>query len=122
MATFKNSRSAQRRSRNSAQVNRKQTLDSTSSRVTPRFVPAILISPICFKVNPMRKSLWLVFLLAFTLRAPAQQTAPASHFDGNSWWGHVKFLADDALAGRDTGTEGLRKAQAYAVEQFEKAG
>src|SRR5258708_8405405 len=70
----------------------------------------------------MRKSLWLVFLLAFTLGAPAQQTAPASHFDGNSWWGHVKFLADDALEGRDTGSEGLRKAQAYAVEQFEKAG
>jgi Zn-dependent M28 family amino/carboxypeptidase len=46
----------------------------------------------------------------------------ASHFDGNSWWAHVKFLADDSLEGRDTGSEGLRKAQAYAVEQFKKAG
>src|SRR5260370_38430055 len=99
MATFKNSRSAQRRSRNSAQVNRKQAFDSTSSRVTPRFVPAILISPICFKVNPMRKSLLLVFLLAFTLGAPAQQTAPAPHFDGNSWWRRVKLLADDRPVG-----------------------
>lgn len=46
----------------------------------------------------------------------------ASHFDGNTWWAHVKFLADDSLEGRDTGSEGLRKAQAYAVEQFKKAG
>jgi hypothetical protein len=49
-----------------------------------------------------------------------QNTAP--HFDGDSWWSHVKFLADDALEGRDTGSDGLRKAQAYAVEQFKKAG
>jgi len=46
----------------------------------------------------------------------------AGHFDGNSWWAHVKFLANDSLEGRNTGSEGLRKAQAYAVEQFQKAG
>ena len=40
----------------------------------------------------------------------------------NSWWAHVKFLADDSLEGRDTGSEGLKKAQAYAVDQFKKAG
>ncbi len=50
------------------------------------------------------------------------QQAGVSHFDGNSWWAHVKYLADDSLEGRDTGSEGLRKAQAYAVEQFKKAG
>jgi len=70
----------------------------------------------------MRKSFWLVALLAFAIAAPAQQTTPASHFDGNSWWAHVKFLADDSLEGRNTGSEGLRKAQAYAVEQLQKAG
>ncbi|HVH70845.1 MAG TPA: M28 family metallopeptidase [Candidatus Dormibacteraeota bacterium] len=52
----------------------------------------------------------------------AQQTPPASHFDGNSWWAHVKFLADDSLEGRNTGSEGLKKAQAYAVEQLQRAG
>src|SRR5947208_7356191 len=52
----------------------------------------------------------------------AQQTSADSHFDGNSWWAQVKFLADDSLEGRDTGSEGLRKAQAYAVEQLQKAG
>ena len=43
-------------------------------------------------------------------------------YDGNSWWTHVKFLADDSLEGRNTGSEGLKKAQAYAVEQLQKAG
>jgi Zn-dependent M28 family amino/carboxypeptidase len=69
----------------------------------------------------MRKSFLLIFLLVFAVAAPAQQSAPASHFDGNSWWAHIKFLADDSLEGRDTGSEGLRKAQAYAVEQLQKA-
>src|SRR5436190_9286514 len=68
--------------------------------------------------------LCLVILLsacACAAISPAQDGS-ASHFDGNSWWAHVKFLADDSLEGRDTGSEGLRKAQAYAVEQLQKAG
>jgi Zn-dependent M28 family amino/carboxypeptidase len=52
----------------------------------------------------------------------AQSPIASPHFDGNSWWAHVKFLADDSLEGRDTGSDGLRKAQAYAVTQFQKAG
>jgi Zn-dependent M28 family amino/carboxypeptidase len=52
----------------------------------------------------------------------AQEThAPARHFDGSSWWAHVKFLADDSLEGRETGSEGLRKAESYVVDQFTKA-
>src|SRR5213076_3377998 len=68
--------------------------------------------------------LCLVILLSACAAAvsAAQQASTASHFDGNSWWEHVKFLADDSLEGRDTGSEGLRKAQAYAVEQLQKAG
>ena len=34
----------------------------------------------------------------------------------------MQFLADDNLEGRETGSEGLRKAQAYVVDQFKKAG
>jgi Zn-dependent M28 family amino/carboxypeptidase len=67
----------------------------------------------------MHKSLRLVSLFCVAAIASAQRT---THFDGNSWWSHVKFLADDSLEGRDTGSEGLRKAQAYAVEQLQKAG
>ena len=36
--------------------------------------------------------------------------------------GHVRTLADDALEGRQTGSEGYRKAAAYVVSEFEKAG
>ena len=47
----------------------------------------------------------------------------ASHdFDGKSWWEHVKFLADDKLEGRDTGSRGEHEAEKYAVEQLKKAG
>ena len=70
----------------------------------------------------MRNALTVILFLAFPGISPAQQTSRASHFDGNSWWAHVKFLADDSLEGRDTGSEGLRKAQAYAIEQLQKAG
>ncbi len=38
------------------------------------------------------------------------------------WWAHVTFLADDRLEGRDTGSEGHRKAAEYVVEQFKRAG
>ena len=38
------------------------------------------------------------------------------------WWGHVSFLASDDLQGRDTGSEGHRKAAAYVAEQFKGAG
>jgi Zn-dependent M28 family amino/carboxypeptidase len=57
----------------------------------------------------------------FALTISAQQT-PTPLFDGQSWWSHVKFLADDSLEGRDTGSEGLRKAESYAVAQLQKAG
>jgi Zn-dependent M28 family amino/carboxypeptidase len=40
------------------------------------------------------------------------------HFDGKSWWEQVKVLADDKMEGRDTGSEGLRQAEAYVVEQL----
>jgi Zn-dependent M28 family amino/carboxypeptidase len=68
----------------------------------------------------MRRVLAAVALLTMSAGASAQQ--PASHFDGKTWWEHVKFLADDSLEGRDTGSEGIKKAQAYAVEQFKRAG
>jgi len=70
----------------------------------------------------MRSTVTAILFLAVAASSVAQQTSPASHLDGHSWWAHVKFLADDSLEGRDTGSEGLRNAQAYAVEQLQKAG
>jgi hypothetical protein len=73
-------------------------------------------------MNKTRPSLALFLIFALANISPAGQVVANSHFDGNSWWAHVKFLADDSLEGRDTGSEGLRKAEAYAVDQFKKAG
>ncbi len=42
--------------------------------------------------------------------------------DGARWWSHVEVLADDKLEGRDTGSEGHRKAAEYVAREFEKAG
>jgi len=42
--------------------------------------------------------------------------------DGSRWWSHVRFLADDRLEGRNTGSEGHRKAATYVAEQFERMG
>src|SRR5450755_2305015 len=64
------------------------------------------------------KSSALPLALLFTISAAAQTT---SHFDGQTWWNHIKVLADDKLEGRDTGSRGEREAQAYAIEQFEKS-
>jgi Zn-dependent M28 family amino/carboxypeptidase len=70
----------------------------------------------------VRKHLFpLACISAFAAVAAAQQQ-PAKHFDGNSWWEHVQFLADDSLEGRETGSEGLRKAEAYVVDHLKKAG
>lgn len=48
--------------------------------------------------------------------------SPAAHFDGKTWWDNVKVLADDKMEGRETGSEGLRKAEDYVVEQLKAAG
>ena len=64
----------------------------------------------------------LTALTLLTLPLAALGQSEPVHFDGASWWSHVRVLADDSLEGRDTGSPGLRKAEAYAVEQFKKAG
>jgi Zn-dependent M28 family amino/carboxypeptidase len=56
-------------------------------------------------------------LLTLSLMLPVAAQTP-SDFDGQTWWNHVKFLADDKLEGRDTGSRGEREAQKYAVEQL----
>ena len=38
------------------------------------------------------------------------------------WWSHVQVLAADNMEGRDTGSDGYRRAARYVVEQFERAG
>ena len=62
----------------------------------------------------------LVFVLS-AINLDSQNALPR-HFDGKTWWEHIKVLADDRMEGRETGSEGLRKAEAYIVEHLVKAG
>jgi Zn-dependent M28 family amino/carboxypeptidase len=81
------------------------------------------VSDVFYQRPLMLKHLPVVSLFfALSCSVFAQQTnAPSRHFDGKSWWAHVQFLADDRLEGRETGSEGLRKAESYVVDQFTKA-
>ena len=41
---------------------------------------------------------------------------------GELWWRHVQFLADDKLEGREAGSAGHRLAAEYVVRRFREAG
>ena len=42
--------------------------------------------------------------------------------EAKRWWSHILYLADDKLQGRNTGSEGYRKAAVYVAGEFERAG
>ena len=64
----------------------------------------------------MKRVRWAAVLLALAAFAGE---APE---EGQRWWSHILFLADDKLEGRNTGSEGYRKAAAYVAGEFERAG
>ena len=66
----------------------------------------------------MKKLLFAAIFLALTSLAQDTQ----SHFDGKTWWDYVKVLAADNIEGRETGSPGLRKAEAYVVDQLKANG
>src|SRR5215469_12690310 len=66
-----------------------------------------------------RKLLLALPALLFVVSA---QPAGETHFDGKTWWDYVKVLAADDMEGRETGSAGLRKAEAYVVSQLKAAG
>ncbi|MGA9506065.1 MAG: M28 family metallopeptidase [Terriglobales bacterium] len=75
------------------------------------------------RISPLAWALLAVCPLLSAQQAPSgTEGLSPSHFDGQSWWKHVKFLADDKLEGRDTGSRGERKAQKYAIKQLKNAG
>ena len=69
----------------------------------------------------LKKSLLFLWIAVSLVPALAQQGNPPS-FDGKSWWEHIKALAADNMEGRDTGSPGLKKAEAYVVAQLKSAG
>src|SRR5262249_61722481 len=75
--------------------------------------------PLCVihgEVFMKNKHLWLLICSALLTAGACAQSAP-THFDGKTWWGFVSVLADDKMEGRETGSAGLRKAEAYIVGQ-----
>ena len=42
--------------------------------------------------------------------------------EGDRWWAHIQFLADDKLQGRDTGSDGYREAVKYVAGKMETFG
>src|SRR5579864_4228942 len=70
----------------------------------------------------MRKPFLGSVLIATLLAAAAAAQTAQSHFDGKSWWNYVKVLADDNMEGRNTGSPGLQRAQAYVVQQLKRLG
>jgi len=42
--------------------------------------------------------------------------------EGVRWWSHIRVLADDKMEGRNTGSEGHRRAAQYVSSEFERAG
>jgi hypothetical protein len=62
----------------------------------------------------MRIGYLCVAIVAFLL-----QDTPSA---GRRWWGHIEFLADDALEGREVGTAGFEKAAAYVEARFKDIG
>ena len=42
--------------------------------------------------------------------------------EGVRWWSHIQVLADDKMEGRNTGSDGHRKAAQFVSTEFERAG
>ncbi len=42
--------------------------------------------------------------------------------EGKRWWSHIEVLADDKMEGRNTGSDGHRKAAQYVAGEFERNG
>jgi hypothetical protein len=66
------------------------------------------------------KTPWKLLLLLLVV--VAARGAEDSNRLGQAWWAHVRYLADDRLEGRGTGSQGFKKAAAYVTGQFRKAG
>ena len=60
--------------------------------------------------------------LSATVVAAALVSVTVADGPAAKWWTHVRYLADDALQGRDTGSAGHRLAAEYMAGQFRAVG
>ena len=70
----------------------------------------------------MSRSLTTALTFAAAILSSSAASRADDQPDGRRWWSHVRFLADDSLEGRNTGSDGHRKAAAYVAREFEAAG
>ena len=83
----------------------------------------------------LRSVVWVatIVLSLVPLRALAQSTDAATSTTaargntadearGKIWWAHVRYLADDSMRGRMTGSAEYLKAAAYVVDKFKSYG
>jgi hypothetical protein len=54
--------------------------------------------------------------------AAAGSAGTAEAEAGRRWWAHVRYLADDRLQGRLTGSAGYREAASYVAARFKEYG
>jgi hypothetical protein len=78
-------------------------------RVFRTVVPSIYIEAV------MRIPLFLLFGAAALFAADYAA-------EGDLWWAHIQFLADDKLQGRDVGSDGYREAVKYVAGKMETYG
>src|SRR5580704_14819910 len=60
--------------------------------------------------------------IAITLASATLLLAADVAQEGARWWSHIQVLADDNMEGRNTGSEGHRKAAQFVAGEFERAG
>ena len=70
----------------------------------------------------MKSSFLTVLLLLVLLPSLQAQPTNGAVNPAQAWWKHIKFLADDKMAGRDTGSPEHRKAADYIAAAFKRAG
>jgi Zn-dependent M28 family amino/carboxypeptidase len=70
------------------------------------------------KEKSMKTRLLIIVGIAIAACSSLAAGAP----DGTRWWSYVEFLASDKLEGRNTGSEGHRKAAEFVGAQFERDG
>lgn len=61
----------------------------------------------------------LIVCVLVSVIAPAQNSSLNPAYE---WWKHIQYLASDELAGRETGSEGHRRAAQYVATAFRRAG
>ena len=66
----------------------------------------------------MRLITWCLASLVIAACGSPSSAPPA----GDRWWDDVKQLASDDMQGRQTGSEGYRKAVQYVVDEFREVG